>query len=457
MFLRVIGVVVGTAVFGQLNPSSAEKSRGLSLDDFVPAEIESRYRSEPCKIDTGGPCALWTAEGTEPRYMIFRRSLKNSNLLSSAQAISMVRAVAPDSVSRAPPQVRALARKSSSDPANFAVSSASLSGRVQVIDVKDEALAVWMPDERSNGSFETVDVTAVDTPAPQQIAEIRVANQPDLIDEDSGGFLWFSAWNNEIYRIDPNTDLAEPMTGGTATGTPDGMIVDSNDNIWFAAYSGHYLGTLSDGAPVTRYDVPYPGGSPAIPCEDPSGNIWVTDHIGNRVMEFDVVAQDWKRAVQMPVSSAWVTQCKRNDSGTALWMTMYQARSLGRLDLDTLTIERYPVPCAPAFLSVDARGVWAGCWDSGHIVQFDPVTLTGRLFRIPMGSGAGGISIDGQGRIVFAQNALGRAAVLDPASLEVFTYQLPSRPVFKDSILVARTGNIWVPSPAGQLVGKIVP
>src|SRR5713101_3550660 len=170
MSLQEMVVVVGAAVFGQLNLSGAEKGRGLSLDDFLPAEIESRYRSEPCKIDTGGPCALWTAEGTEPRYMIFRRSLKSANLLRGAQAVSLV---------------RALARKSSSDPANFAVSSASLSGRVQVIDVKDEALAVWMPDGRSNGSFETVDVTAVDTPAPQQIAEIRVANQPDLIDEDS--------------------------------------------------------------------------------------------------------------------------------------------------------------------------------------------------------------------------------------------------------------------------------
>jgi|GEM_PF-7120505 len=455
MFLREIVVVVAAAVFGQSNPGGAGKVRGLSLDDFVPAEIESRYRSEPCKVDTGGPCALWTAEGTEPRYMIFRRSLKSTKL--GAQAASLVRAVAPDALSKASPQIRALERRIPSDPATFAISTASLSGRVQLIDIKDEVLAVWMPDERPNTGFETVDAIAVDAPVPQQIAEIRVSNQPDLIDEDSNGFLWFSAWNEEIYRIDPNTDVPQPMTGATATGTPDGMIVDSNDNIWFASYNGRYLGTLSDGAPVTRYPVPYPGGSPAIPCEDPTGNIWVTDHIGNRLMEFDVVAQDWKRAIQMPVASAWVTQCKRDTVGAALWMTMYQARSLGRLDLDTLTIEQYPVPCAPAFLSVDERGIWAGCWDSGHIVQFDPVTLTGRLYRIPAASSAGGISIDDQGRIVFAQNALGRAAVLDPASLEVFSYQLPSRPTFKDSILVARTGTIWVPSPSNQLVGKIVP
>ncbi len=457
MFLRDIVVVVGTAFFGQLNPGGTDKDRGLSLEDFVPAEIESRYRSEPCKLDTGGPCTLWTAEDGEPRYMIFRSSLKGADLGRSAQAASIVLAVAPEAISNASPNVRALAPTSSSDPATFAVSTESVSGRVQLIDVKEEALAVWMPDGRPDGSFETIDVTTVDTPDPQQITEILVPNSPDVIDQDSRGFLWFSAWNNEIYRIDPKTDLPEPMTNTTATGTPDGMIVDSNDNVWFASYAGRYLGTLSEGVPLSRYAVPYPGGNPAIPCEAPLGNIWVTDHIGNRVMEFDIVAQDWNQAIPMPVPAAWVTQCNRDLSDNALWMTMYQARSLGRLDLETLTVERYPVPCAPAFLSIDARGIWASCWDNGNIVYFDPVTLTGRLYRIPNGSQAGGISLDAQGRIVFAQNILGRAAVLDADSLEVFSYQFPSTPLFKDSLLVARTGNIWVPSAARQRIGKVVP
>src|SRR5262249_5539705 len=152
--------------------------------------------------------------------------------------------------------IRTIPKHAASDPATFAVSGKGFAGRAQVVAFKEEAVLVWMPDSPAGAGFVTVDVATVEAPTPQEIGEIRLSNQPDGIIESSDGFLWFSAWGNEIYRIDPKTDIPEPMTGATATGTPDGLMVDSSDSVWFASYNGHYLGTLSASAPLTRYDVP---------------------------------------------------------------------------------------------------------------------------------------------------------------------------------------------------------
>lgn len=434
--------------------SRDREAQRLSLEDFLPAEIEELYRPQKCSVETGGSCTLWVAEEGEPRYAIFERTAQNAHLWREIDMGSLLRMLGRENLG---PTLRVTAVPEVTDPATFAVSSEGLVAKIQVVMIRDEALLIWMPEHAPLGTFETLDVTAVSAPPPKEISEIRLENQPDVIDEDSSGALWFSAWGNEIYRIDPLTDLPEPMTQMTAIGTPDGMMVHSNDTVWFASYLGRYLGSIGNGLPLARYDVPYPGGNPAIPCEAPSGNVWTTDHLGNRIMEFDLATEQFAQAIQMPVANAWVTACRADATEDALWMTLYQARSLGRLDLLTGNVDQYPVPCAPAFLAIDKRGIWASCWNDGNIIQFDPASLTGWMYRIPGGSEAGGISIDPWGRIVFSQNALGRVAVLDPDALEVFSYQLPSRPRFKDGMLASRAGTYWVPSPDGRLLGKIVP
>src|SRR5262249_40232555 len=162
---------------------------------------------------------------------------------------------------------------------------------------------------------------------------------------DSAGFLWFSGWTNEIFRIDPATDLIEPMTGATATGTPDGLWVDSRDIVWFGAYNGRYLGALTAGSAVTRYLTPEmpsnPPSHPPIRCEDADGRIWVTDHIANRVSSLDASSGTWLSQVIMPMPSAWVVECVNDAARRVLWLTLYNVRRLGRLEIDTGVVDTF--------------------------------------------------------------------------------------------------------------------
>src|SRR5262249_49628799 len=217
--LSAAALLAGALTSG--NPLQPEGTTGLSVENFVPAEIESRYRAEPCKVDTGDSCTFWVAGEDEPRYMIFRTTAKNANFWRNPQGALIARAVAPESAGAAL-RIRAIPKHAASDPATFAVSGKGFTGRAQVVAFKEEAVLVWMPDSPAGAGFVTVDVATVEAPTPQEIAEVRLSNQPDVISESSDGFLWFSAWGNEIYRIDPKTDIPEPMTGATATGTPDG-------------------------------------------------------------------------------------------------------------------------------------------------------------------------------------------------------------------------------------------
>lgn len=453
MKFRALALLVGFGAMGVAPSAAAPRRTRLELEDFLPAELESRYRPSPCKIDTGSACRLWIAGEQEARYMVFQPTAKNRSLWDKIRASQVVPALLPESAAGAALAIEAVAKQRPDDPTEVRVTAGTLSGKVQWV-VREDVLVSWLPEVASPGSFGTLSVTVLDTPPPAELTEILVRNQaPDVIDEDSNGFIWFSSWSSEIYRIDPATDIPQPMTGGTATGTPDGLFVDAQDRVWYGAYNQGYLGVLSPD--LSAFNMPYPGSHPAIPCQAPDGNIWVTDHVANRITEFSPDDASFQRSVMMPVANAWVVQCKPDP--TALWLTLYNVNSLGRLNLAGNTVDRYPIPCAPAFVALDARGVWASCWNNGNIVRLDYTGLGGSVYVIPGGSGAGGISIDPAGRIIFTQNALGRVAVLDADRQEMWTYQLPSRPTFKDGVLAARSGTIWAPSPSGNLVGKIVP
>ena len=441
----------GPALWAGTKPAS-------ELDYFMPDGIDRLYQRYPCKIAVDGPCTFWVAGDQDPRHMIFYPAAHGRRADPSPPAL--VRAVLPDTWDADAVRMQRAPKFFSNDPETFLVQDEREEGKVQIVVRPDQVMVTWMPGGAASPGFPRVTARVVPTPPPTDLRVLRVSNQPDVIMEDRAGYLWFSAWGSEIYRIDPETDVVQPMTGGTATGTPDGLFVDSSDRVWFGANSGRYMGMLTADTPLVRYEMPYTPALAAIPCEAPDGRIWITDHPYNRLTEFDPVAGQWGRSVRMPFTPAYIVQCLREPDNSAyvLWMTLWQANSLGRLDLATSEVERFPIPCAPAFLTFDPYGyIWATCWNNGNIIQFDPVSLTGVEYVIPNGAQAGGISVDPYGRIVFTQNTLGRVAVLDPWLEEVYTYEFSPRPLFKDSVLVDRRGIIWAPSPSGGLVGKIIP
>src|SRR5712692_8345074 len=131
MKFRALALVLGLGAMGVATTGAAPRRTRIELEDFLPAELESRYHPSPCKIDTGGACTLWTAGEQEARYMVFQPTAKNRSLWDKIRAEQVVPALLPESAAGAALAIEAIAKQRPDDPTEVRVTAGNVSGRVQ--------------------------------------------------------------------------------------------------------------------------------------------------------------------------------------------------------------------------------------------------------------------------------------------------------------------------------------
>jgi streptogramin lyase len=152
-------------------------------------------------------------------------------------------------------------------------------------------------------------------------APLTVEQQPEAPAIDHSGNAWIpiQTATGEIYKVSPTggtTILTSGTTGANLTWT-FGSAIDGNGNVWVVNRCGNY-GTCGGGtgintiiqinaannlaiSPPTNYvpEAQYPATAAAFTkmlddslnlAVDPSGNLWVTNYIGNAVVELVGVA-----------------------------------------------------------------------------------------------------------------------------------------------------------------------
>ncbi|MEZ5964889.1 MAG: hypothetical protein R3F56_13700 [Planctomycetota bacterium] len=272
-------------------------------------------------------------------------------------------------------------------------------------------------------------------------------NFPDQIWADSKGLIWFS--EPQVGRVsvfDPTTStfrqFATPGYGGN-----DGLQVDDKDRVWFGLYnSNNGLGVIdaATGA-FTRYPPPYSGAQMAIPTQTTSGTILVTDHLAEKVSEFDPRTGTWLGTITMPTSSYPVGGTLERETGN-VYFPLYYFNGLGRWSPGATTITRIAAPSAsgPAFCGVHDGKVYFSYWLTNKLGVYDTKTgtFTEHLWRA--GETGGPLAMAPNGHAVIGTRNRGYIAVFDPIAQTFTDYVIPSvNSGLKDGLTVAPDGVIW--------------
>ncbi|MBI2186877.1 MAG: carboxypeptidase regulatory-like domain-containing protein [Acidobacteria bacterium] len=185
---------------------------------------------------------------------------------------------------------------------------------------------------------------AVIDPKTDQLTEIRWdAKQPGThnCQEDRDGHLWFSSLGESdegfysmglIVRVNPRTGETKEYF---APDTPQirGVMVDSQDNVWFAAFDNHKVGRLNPKTgEFTFYQPPTAKASPYSFVEDRRrGVIWFGDLNGNNLTRFDPRTETF---VEYPFPSRNVNPRLGIgiDPQGRIWFTQFLNGRIGALD-----------------------------------------------------------------------------------------------------------------------------
>jgi streptogramin lyase len=272
-------------------------------------------------------------------------------------------------------------------------------------------------------------------------------NFPDQIWADSKGLIWFS--EPQVGRVsvfDPTTNTFRSFPTPGYSGN-DGLQVDDKDRVWFGLYnSGNGLGVIDAATTTfTRYPPPYSGAQMAIPTQTTTGTILVTDHIAEKVSEFDPKTGTWLGTITMPAPSYPVGGTLERETGY-VWFPLYFFHGLGRWQPGATSITRIAAPSSsgPAFIGISDGKVYFTYWLTNKLGVYDTKagTFTEHLWRA--GELGGPMAMAPNGHAVVGTRSRGYIAVFDPISLTFVDYVIPSvNSGLKDGLTVAPDGVIW--------------
>jgi streptogramin lyase len=270
---------------------------------------------------------------------------------------------------------------------------------------------------------------------------------PDQIDIDSAGIVWFSQPNQDwVTSFDPATEVftQHDTTGGDA---PDGLMVDSNDVLWTGLYDAGGLGKLDiAGSIFTAIPVPYPQAHAAIPNETTAGTVWLTDHLNNRISEFDPGSGTWLQSLLMPTPDCWVVGGTEDPASLDVYFTEYNAHQLGRkifggpiVDIDA------PPNTGPAFAAHAGGFIYFSEWSQARLGAYEIASGDITEYAFPVaGENGGPIDATPGGLIAVGTRNAGYIMVFDPADTSFEAYPIPS-PLsgLKDGLRTDGNGSIW--------------
>lgn len=241
---------------------------------------------------------------------------------------------------------------------------------------------------------------------------------------------------------------------------PNGKLPDPTTLPQYAEVKNGPFGAEASKIVYVEYDMPGPNRMPwsAFPAKD--GKYWIPyygdanmiarlDPASGKVDEFEAPNQG-TAAIHSAVPAA----------DGSVWFTEQGSNKLGRWDPKTQKITEFQDAYVPGkeltlaggskhTLRVAADGdVWA---TGGPLSRYEP--KTGKFTPIPQIPSAYGIALDAKGTIWFAEfTPAGQIGEIDPETLHVTKYQLPTAKAWPRRIQVDTDGTIWV---AEYTAGKL--
>jgi len=216
----------------------------------------------------------------------------------------------------------------------------------------------------------------------------------------SDGYVWFTEQvGNNIGRLNPTTgqvtEFAVPTPGSgpadiaaadfdeydipTADSRPYGLVVASNDTVWFVETEGDKLTRFKTG--LEQFDSSPqldPGSYPYELTREPAGHLWFTEIQANKIAKFHVSTISFTDEYAVPTANSAPAGIAVDSQGR-LWFTERNGNQIGRLVPSTGVITEYLIPLpnvSPEGIAVDANDVvWFVC--SERTLTYLPIIVKG--------------------------------------------------------------------------------
>jgi virginiamycin B lyase len=218
------------------------------------------------------------------------------------------------------------------------------------------------------------------------------------------------------------------------------------------------LAQQGDRVPTAEWEVPF-GGRPRDPYVAPDGSVFFVGQAGNYIGRLDPRTGDFKRF--------------EIDSGTnphnliinAAGMVYYSGNRngmIGRLDPATGAITRYPMPDAtvrdPHTLTFDQQGnIWFTAQRAGAVGHLNTRTGVVRIVKTGERTGPYGIAVNSRGIPWVNLFGTNKIAKVDPATMEITTYDLPHERARGRRIAITSDDVVWYVDYTRGFLGRVDP
>ena len=239
---------------------------------------------------------------------------------------------------------------------------------------------------------------------------------------------------------------------------------DRNGYHWIPYYGrANMVGKLDPktGA-IQEFRAPYPGTAAihsAVPA--PDGSVWFTEQGSNRLGKIDPRTGEVGE-FQAPLKDGIGTDrgskhTVRVDAEGMVWAT---GAPFSRFDPKTETFREFPeIPTAYGVdLAADGTVWFTEFREDGKVGKVDPKTLKVTKYTLPTTSGRPRrIHVDTDGTVWFAEYASGKIGRLDPKTGAIKEYPLPGPSPTPYALGIDKDHNVWYSSMDMDVIGRLNP
>ncbi len=279
---------------------------------------------------------------------------------------------------------------------------------------------------------------------------------------DHTGRIWFGEMGHNLLAVfDPHTQKFQQITPPHGRSGIMGVVVASDDTIWFAEQYANYIGHVPDpGLPGKTLTLP---SAPNDLVLDNQGNAWFTELNANALGRLHIQSGQTQ---QYPLATTKTTQALNPygitiDPQGNVWFTEASTNQIGRLDPKKGQISYFSMQGSSTPLmeiTADAHGIiWATSFSSGLLLSFNPKTATFTPYYAPSSGGLYGITITPGGQVWVTITAANAIANLDPTANRFIDYAIPSSGSLPLGVVMGANDSLWFTEAGSNKIGMLKP
>ena len=267
--------------------------------------------------------------------------------------------------------------------------------------------------------------------------------------------------------------MIEEFTIPTPYSSPNGLVIDKKDRVWFTEAAGNNIAVYDPASRVLKeYRIPstkdlpesdwkydssnktmpeksinvYSVGGPGSLVIDKDGIVWAVTLLGNSIVRFDPESEEFVEFL-LPTKNAQPYDIAADSKGR-IWFVEKNAGNLGYLDQSTQKVVEMNIGAgsAPMGITVDDKDdVWIGEVNGNYIGRYQQDTKIFKQFTINVHAAQPGqMRFDKSGKLWFCQPHTKQLGVLMPEVGAFSVVDLIGYNAVPQALAISADNRVWV-------------